>query len=226
MGFTNPTLNSDVCRVIFRLDHELIFPNPALAEEDGLLAVGGDLRPERLMLAYENGIFPWYSDDTPILWYSPHERFVLFPSEIKVSRSMKQFLKKPGIEIRVNTDFASVIKNCETIKREGQTGTWITDDMRKAYTKLHELGYAHSIETYQDGELIGGLYGVQVNHIFCGESMFSKQPNASKAALIWLCQHTNVTLVDCQVHTPHLESMGARFINRAEYENQLRVDNG
>lgn len=221
MAFTNPPTNSEVCRVIFRLNKELIFPDPTLAEEDGLLAVGGDLRPKRLMLAYQHGIFPWYSDDTPILWYSPHERFVLFPEKIKITRSMRQFMKKPEVEIRMNTNFEAVIKNCETIKREGQDGTWITDDMRKAYIKLHTLGHAHSIETYINDELVGGLYGVQTGHVFCGESMFSNAPNASKAALIWLCTTQGFKLIDCQVHTPHLESMGAEFIKREEYVDML-----
>lgn len=210
--------------MIFRLTNELIFPDPTLAEDDGLLAVGGDLRPERLVLAYRHGIFPWYSNDTPILWYSPHERFVLFPNEVRVSRSMKQFMKKENVEVRFNTNFEAVIRSCETIKREGQDSTWITNDMRKAYTNLHKLGHAISVETYMDGELSGGLYGVKVGRVLCGESMFSRKPNASKAALIWLCTNLNFTLVDCQVHTEHLESMGARFIPREEYLEFLGVE--
>lgn len=208
--------------MIFRLDPEPVFPDPALAEEDGLLAVGGDLSPERLVLAYANGIFPWYSDDTPILWFSPHERFVLFPEKVKVSRSLRQFMKKPGVEIRMDSDFEAVITHCGAVKREGQDGTWITDDMREAYIRLHRLGHAHSVETYIDGELAGGLYGVLSGHVFCGESMFSLRPDASKAALAWMCTHLPYRLVDCQIYTPHLESMGAEFIPRDVYLRFLR----
>lgn len=214
----------EICEVIFRLTDEPVFPDPSLSEEDGLLAVGGDLRPERLMLAYRNGIFPWYSDDTPILWYSPHERFVLFPENVKISRSMRQFFKTSGLEIRMNHDFEAVIRRCASIRREGQDGTWITDEMRRAYIRLHRLGYAHSVETYLNGELVGGLYGVAVGKVFAGESMFSLAPNASKAALIWLCTHTPYTLIDCQIHTPHLESMGAGFISREAYRQLLPTD--
>lgn len=205
------------------MNKELIFPDPALAEDDGLLAVGGDLRPERLMLAYENGIFPWYSDDTPILWYAPHERFVLFPDKVKIMRSMRQFMKKPQVEIRMDTAFETVIRRCGSIPRPGQEGTWITTEMRQAYIQLHRLGHAHSVETYVNGELVGGLYGVAVNNVFCGESMFSLQPNASKAALIWLCTSQPYKLVDCQVHTEHLESMGAEFMPRDVYREYLGV---
>lgn len=212
---------SEICRVIFRLTRELIFPDPALAEDDGLLAVGGDLRPERLLLAYQNGIFPWYSDDTPILWYAPHERFVLFPQKVNISRSMRQYLKKAAPEIRIDHDFVSVIRHCGAIKREGQQGTWITSDMEKAYIRLHRMGHAHSVETYVNGELVGGLYGVAMGKVFCGESMFSLQPNASKAALIHLCAEGGYSLIDCQVHTPHLESMGAEFISREAYRGYL-----
>lgn len=208
--------------MIFRLNRELIFPDPALAEEDGLLAVGGDLRPERLLLAYENGIFPWYSDDTPILWYSPHQRFALFPSKVKISKSMRQYLKKPELEIRTDHDFEAVIRHCGAIRRKGQDGTWITADMKQAYLRLHQMGHAHSIETYIHGELVGGLYGVRTGNVFCGESMFSLQPNASKAALIALCTQHPYSLIDCQVHTPHLESLGAEFISREEYLRYLR----
>jgi leucyl/phenylalanyl-tRNA--protein transferase len=222
MSLTNLGTNHEVCGVIFELIDALIFPDPSLAEEDGLLAVGGDLSPERLMLAYENGIFPWYSDDTPILWYSPHQRFVLFPEKIRIARSMRQFMKKENVEIRMDTNFESVIRNCETVNRVGQDSTWITDDMRNAYIGLHKLGFAHSVETYINGELAGGLYGVQTGNIFCGESMFSLQPNASKAALIWLVTTKKYSLVDCQVHTPHLESMGAEFITREEYAKMLK----
>jgi leucyl/phenylalanyl-tRNA--protein transferase len=203
--------------MIFRLDEQLLFPEPDLAEPDGLLAVGGDLSTLRLLLAYQNGIFPWYSDDTPILWYSPHERFVLYPQELKISKSMRQVLRSGKFRVTTNTCFAEVIKACSVAPREGQDGTWITDDMQAAYIKLHEDGYAHSVEVWEQNELVGGLYGIWVGEVFCGESMFSRVSNASKAALIYLCQTNRFKLIDCQVHTSHLESMGARMISREQY---------
>ncbi|MES2278558.1 MAG: leucyl/phenylalanyl-tRNA--protein transferase [Bacteroidota bacterium] len=208
--------------MIFRLDKRLLFPDPELAEDDGLLAVGGDLSPQRLLLAYQNGIFPWYSDDTPILWYSPHQRFVLYPQNLRISKSMRQVLRSGKFNITINTCFADVIKACSVAWREGQDGTWITDDMMAAYIQLHQLGHAHSVEVWQDGELVGGLYGVQTGRVFCGESMFSKVSNASKLALISLCQSGNYNLIDCQVHTGHLESLGAGMISREEYMGMLR----
>ena len=207
--------------MIFRLDERLVFPDPALAEEDGLLAVGGDLSVERLLLAYQNGIFPWYGDDSPILWYSPHERFVLYPPKLKISKSMRQVLRSGKFTISSNTCFNRVIEACSKVEREGQDGTWITDDMKAAYNHLHAKGYAYSIEVWEDGELVGGSYGVVVNSVFCGESMFSLVSNASKVALIWLCQTGNYKLIDCQVYTGHLESMGAEMISREEYMNLL-----
>jgi len=203
--------------MIFRLDERLLFPEPDLAEPDGLLAVGGDLSTDRLLLAYQNGIFPWYSDDTPILWYSPHERFVLYPQELKVSKSMRQVLRSGKFRVTTNTCFAEVIKACSTAPREGQDGTWITDDMQAAYVKLHKDGYAHSVEVWEQNGLVGGLYGIWVGEVFCGESMFSRVSNASKAALIYLCETNRFKLIDCQVHTGHLESMGARMISREQY---------
>jgi leucyl/phenylalanyl-tRNA--protein transferase len=203
--------------MIFRLDERILFPDPSLAEEDGLLAIGGDLSVERLLLAYQNGIFPWYSDDTPILWYSPHERFVLFPGELKISKSMKQVLRSARFSITYNRCFEEVIEACSIAKREGQDGTWITDEMKEAYINLHHEGYAHSVEVWENNVLAGGLYGVEVGNVFCGESMFSKLSNASKVALINLCQGGKYQLIDCQVHTEHLESMGARLISREEY---------
>lgn len=203
--------------MIFALDERLIFPNPELAEDDGLLAVGGDLSVGRLLLAYQNGIFPWYSDETPILWYSPHERFVLFPAELRISKSMQQVLRSGKFRISFDEDFEGVIDSCSSIGRKDQDGTWITADMRAAYLNLHRTGHAHSVEVWRGDELVGGLYGVLVNQVFCGESMFSKVSNASKAALIWLCTSKNYKLIDCQVHTEHLESMGARMIAREEY---------
>jgi len=208
--------------MIFRLDERLLFPNPELAEEDGLLAVGGDLSPQRLLLAYQNGIFPWYSDDTPILWYSPHQRFVLYPERLKISKSMLQVLQSGKFRVTFNTAFAEVIQACSTANRKDQDGTWITSDMIIAYTELHRVGHAHSVEVWQNGELVGGLYGVQTGRIFCGESMFSKVSNASKTALVTLCQSGGYDLIDCQVHTEHLESLGAEMIGREEYMSVLR----
>jgi len=208
--------------MIFRLDKRIIFPEPSLAEEDGLLAVGGDLSTDRLILAYHNGIFPWYNDDTPILWYSPHERFVLFPDELKISKSMRQVLKSGRFKVTYEENFAEVIDACSTVNRKDQPGTWITTDMKSAYIRLHKGGHAHSVEVWEDEKLVGGLYGVQVGEVFCGESMFSKVSNASKVALISLCNTNKYRLIDCQVYTEHLESLGARMINREEYLRILK----
>jgi leucyl/phenylalanyl-tRNA--protein transferase len=208
--------------MIFRLDERMLFPEPSFAEEDGLLALGGDLSVDRLLLAYQNGIFPWYNDDTPILWYSPHERFVLFPDELKVSKSMKQVLRSGKFTVTKDLCFDKVIDACSIAKREGQDGTWITEDMKNAYVDLHQQGYAHSVEVWEKDQLVGGLYGVEIGSIFCGESMFSKVSNASKVALISLCESGKFRLIDCQVHTEHLESMGARLIGRKEYMHILQ----
>jgi len=208
--------------MIFRLDERLLFPEPALAEDDGLLAVGGDLSTKRLLLAYQNGIFPWYSDDSPILWYSPHERFVLFPDELKISKSMRQVLRSGKFIVTMNKAFSDVIEACSVVERVGQDGTWITEDMKAAYKQLHAEGHAHSVEVWEQDVLVGGFYGVHVNNVFCGESMFSRVSNASKTALIWLCNSGLYQLIDCQVHTEHLESMGARMIPREEYMGLLR----
>jgi leucyl/phenylalanyl-tRNA--protein transferase len=204
--------------MIFRLDKDDIsFPKPELAEEDGLLAVGGDLSPERLILAYHHGIFPWYSDESPILWYSPHTRFVLFPDKIRVSKSMRKVINTGTFRFTYNENFEEVIKACAYTQRKDQPGTWINPDMQNAYIKLHESGLAHSVEAWEDKELAGGLYGVPVNKVFCGESMFSRVSNASKAALIWLCRSEKYKMIDCQVYTEHLERMGAEMISREEY---------
>jgi leucyl/phenylalanyl-tRNA--protein transferase len=203
--------------MIFELSEDLVFPNPAYAEDDGLLAVGGDLSVERLLLAYSHSIFPWFNDDTPILWYAPHERFVLFPDEIKISKSMKQLIKRQAFQISFNKAFADVITACASMNRSGQDGTWITEDMQAAYIKLHEKGYAHAVEVWEDDKLVGGLYGVLINGVFCGESMFARVSNASKMALIWLCQNLELKLIDCQVYTSHLESLGAKMIDRESY---------
>lgn len=208
--------------MIFRLDERLIFPDPALAEPDGLLAVGGDLSAGRLLLAYNEGIFPWYNDDSPILWYSPHERFVLFPEELNISSSMRRVLNSNRFKVTVDTCFADVIEACSAVPRKGQDGTWITADMKAAYINLHQLGHAHSIEVWQGDDLVGGMYGVAVGNVFCGESMFSKVSNASKMALISLIRSGRYKLLDCQVQSDHLESMGARMISRREYMAMLR----
>ena len=208
--------------MIFQLSEDTIwFPDTELADEDGLLAVGGDLSPERLILAYKNGIFPWFSDDTPILWYAPHERFVLFPENLKVSKSMRKLLKSGKFEITFDAAFPEVIRACASISREDQLGTWITNDMQNAYIELFELGFAHSVEVWENKQLVGGLYGIEVNSVFCGESMFSKVSNASKAALISLCQNRNYKLIDCQIHSDHLESLGAEFINMNQFHDYL-----
>lgn len=212
--------------MIFQLDEHLIFPNPELAEPDGLLAIAGDLSRERLRLAYRSGIFPWYSDETPILWYAPHERFVLYPDELIISGSMKRFLRKGLFKITMDTCFEKVIEACATVEREGQDGTWITDDMKNAYINLHHEGYARSIEVWQQNELVGGMYGVPIGKIFCGESMFSKVSNASKSALIYLCQSGLYDLIDCQVYTDHLASMGARMICQKDYMTLLQNNAG
>lgn len=209
--------------MVFRLpDDEVIFPNPELADPDGLLAIGGDLSLNRLLLAYENGIFPWFSDDDPICWYAPHERCVIFPDRLKPSKSMKKVLESGIFEITMNRDFPAVIRNCAKIIRKDQPGTWITREMQQAYIGLHEKGYASSVEVWQDNELVGGLYGVEMGVVFCGESMFSKVSNASKAALIWLCRQGCHELIDCQLPNEHLMSLGAEMIDREMYNLLLR----
>ncbi len=207
----------------YSLDGRLIFPHPSLADDDGLLAIGGDLSSERLLLAYQHGIFPWFSDETPILWYAPHERFVLDPKELKITRSMQQFIRNSPFRTAHNTAFMEVIDRCATTKRKDQQGTWITADMQEAYIRLHELGYAHSVETYnENGVLVGGLYGIQIGAVFCGESMFSHASNASKLALINLCQTFNFELIDCQIYSEHLASLGAKFISGTAYYQLLQ----
>lgn len=204
------------------LTQKIEFPDVSEASPDGLLAVGGDLSTERLLHAYAKGVFPWFEAEEPLLWWSPDPRFVLFSEDLKVSKSMKQVLKKNKFSVTVNKDFKSVIKNCAIAKREGQLGTWITNDMIEAYTKLHQLGYAKSIEVWENSELVGGLYGVDLgNNVFCGESMFAKVSNASKAGFISFVQNSNYKLIDCQLHTNHLESLGAVHISRNEFLKYL-----
>lgn len=212
--------------MIFQLSEDSIwFPEPELADEDGLLAVGGDLSSERLILAYQSGIFPWFSDETPILWYAPLQRYVLFPKKLKVSKSMRKLLRTNKFQITFDTAFPEVIRACATISRENQFGTWITNEMQNAYIQLFELGYAHSVEVWEDEQLVGGLYGVEINQVFCGESMFSIVSNASKAALINLCQLKNYKLIDCQVHSDHLESLGAEFVDLKQFLDYLNIQN-
>ena len=202
------------------LTDKIEFPNVDETTEDGLLAIGGDLKTERLILAYKTGIFPWFEDNQPILWWSPDPRFVLYPEKLKVSKSMRQVLRNGDFEVSVNKDFSQVINECSRAKRDGQSGTWITQSMINAYIELHKLGYAKSVEVWQDEKLIGGLYGIDLgNGIFCGESMFSKVSNASKVAFITYIQNTDYKLIDCQVYTNHLESLGAEEISRNEFLN-------
>ena len=210
---------------VFKLTDELIFPPPELAERDGLLCVGGDLSEERLLLAYSMGIFPWYSDGDPVLWWSPDPRLVLFPRELKVSRSLRQVLKNNIYEITIDAAFPEVIRNCAGAKRKGDEGTWITEEITDAYIQLHRSGFAHSIESWQNGELAGGLYGVALGSVFFGESMFAKKTNASKVAFVALVQQLlkwDFVLIDCQVTTRHLISFGAREIPRSEFMQRVR----
>lgn len=209
---------------VFVLNKELSFPPIHLAEPDGLLAIGGDLSAERILLAYNNGIFPWYEGDH-ILWWCPDPRFVLFPGEIKISKSMKAVLKKNHYRFSINNAFEKVISNCKSISRKGQEGTWITDEVKKAYTVLHKKGIAHSAEVWKDDTLVGGLYGIRLGKVFFGESMFSKESNASKFAFIKyteLLKSEGVELVDCQVYTEHLESLGAKMIDRKVFSGYLQ----
>ncbi|MBF0328249.1 MAG: leucyl/phenylalanyl-tRNA--protein transferase [Nitrospirae bacterium] len=209
---------------VFYLNEELVFPPAELAEEEGLLAVGGDLSVERLLLAYSQGIFPWFSEENPILWWAPDPRLVLFPDEFKISRSLKQTIKKGVYDVTVNKAFPEVIAACAKTKRQGEKGTWITHEMIEAYTELHRLGYAHSIESWHNGKLVGGLYGVSLGSIFFGESMFSQMSDASKTAFAFLVERlkkSGCKLIDCQISTAHLISLGAREISRNEFMRLL-----
>ncbi|MCD0487142.1 leucyl/phenylalanyl-tRNA--protein transferase [Pedobacter sp. MC2016-14] len=207
--------------MIFQLTEELIFPNPSLSEPDGLLAIGGDLSRERLILAYRHGIFPWFSEGDPVCWYAPKERCVIYPNKVKVSKSMKKVLKDKSFSVTMDTAFEDVIVNCAATPRKDQDGTWITNEMQEAYIDLFHAGWAHSVEVWQDDVLVGGLYGLQINRVFCGESMFSSVSNASKTALIWLCKHLEYELIDCQLPNEHLMSMGAEMILAEDFLNVL-----
>lgn len=204
------------------LTQKIEFPDVSKASADGLLAIGGDLSTERLIHAYSHGIFPWFEAEEPLLWWSPDPRFVLFPKDLKVSKSTRQVLKKNLFSVTVNKDFNAVIAQCSNTKRKGQLGTWITKDMIEAYKKLHQLGYAKSVEVWQNDELVGGLYGVDLgNDVFCGESMFAKVSNASKVGFITFVQNSDYKLIDCQLHTKHLESLGGKHISRQEFLKYL-----
>lgn len=206
--------------MIYRLTNDLYFPPVEQSTHEGIVAYGGDLSVPRLKLAYRSGIFPWFEEGGPILWWSPPERMVVFPGTFSPSKSMRQVIRKSVFKITFNQDFRGVISGCKKIDRPGQDGTWLTDEMLEAYCTLHDLGMAKSVEAWQDGELVGGLYGVDMGHVFCGESMFSKVPNASKAAFAFLVEKLkkeNYRLLDCQVYNEHLESLGAQEIPRAEF---------
>jgi len=210
---------------IYRLFEEPIFPDPEEAEPDGLLAVGGDLSPQRLLTAYANGIFPWYAEDSPILWWATNPRLVLLPDEFHIPRSLRRVLNRSTFTLTLDTDFISVIEGCARSPRPDQEGTWIVDEMKEAYILLHELGYAHSVEAWKDGELVGGLYGVSLGSGFFGESMFFTVPDASKAAFCALVQQLkawNFTFIDCQQTTHHLLRFGAKEMQRFRFMAMLR----
>ena len=204
------------------LTETIEFPGYDCTSEEGVIALGGDLSVERLTHAYKNGIFPWFSDNDPIVWYCPFERMVLFPAEIKISKSMQKIINKNEFTITENTAFEAVIYNCKNIDRNDGFGTWITNDMEQAYINLHKKGIAKSIEVWFKDELVGGLYGVEINHIFCGESMFSKVSNASKLAFMHLAKNKNYKLIDCQIYNEHLASLGAREIDRSLFLSILK----
>ncbi|MFD1314207.1 leucyl/phenylalanyl-tRNA--protein transferase [Namhaeicola litoreus] len=205
---------------MYILGKNIYFPPPSSADENGLLAIGGDLSSERLIYAYQNGIFPWFNPGEPFIWYCPPERMVLYFDELKVSKSMKQLIRSDRFELTYNENFTEVIRNCKTIYRPDQGGTWITDEMERAYIELHYKGFAKSVEVWENGVLVGGLYGIDLGHVFTGESMFSKVSNTSKLAFVFLCESLkkdNYALLDCQVYNPHLERLGAREIPRSEF---------
>jgi len=210
---------------MYYLSPDLFFPPVDQANRDGILAIGGELSSERLQLAYKSGIFPWFEDGEPIMWWSPNPRMVLFLDELIVSKSMRNILNRNIFKVTLNQNFRDVISNCQNVERDGQNGTWITNDMIEAYCKLHDLGMANSVEVWQNEELVGGLYGIDLGHVFCGESMFSKVSNASKVAFIALVNHLkkeNYKLLDCQVYNPHLESLGCREIDRIDFMKILK----
>ena len=205
---------------IFILNKEIVFPDVSFANEEGLLAFGGDLSTERLLLAYKSGIFPWFNEDELICWWSPNPRFVLFPSELKISKSMRTVLNNGIFKFTINKAFDQVIRNCKTVNRKDQPGSWISNQMIEAYTNLHRQGFAVSAEAWENGELVGGLYGVLIGKVFFGESMFSLKSNASKFCFIkyiMFLQTQNIELIDCQVYTDHLKTLGAKMIERKRF---------
>lgn len=209
---------------MYKLSSEHIFPSPLSANREGIVAVGGDLDPQRILLAYKMGIFPWFESDDHLLWWSPDPRMVLFPNKLKISKSTKKVLNNNSFEITFNKSFTEVVKACAKVKRFGQNGTWITEGLMKAYKKLHEEGYAYSVEVWENFELVGGLYGIDLGHIFCGESMFTKTNNASKIAFIHLVRELSKNgykLIDCQVPSAHLKSLGAEIISRQDFVKHL-----
>ncbi len=210
---------------MYFLSKELYFPPVSEASYEGILAVGGDLSAERLLLAYKNGIFPWFEEDEPILWWCPPQRMVVDPRQYKTAKSLRNILNRKIFDVTFNQNFPEVIRYCQTVKRKGQHGTWITDLMCEAYLRLHRLGVAKSVEVWQENKLVGGLYGVDLGKVFCGESMFSLVPNASKVAFVTLVQQLrrdNYHLLDCQVHNDHLEKLGAFEISRENYLTILK----
>ena len=211
---------------IFQLTDAPVFPHSSLAEDNGLLAVGGDLSLQRLLAAYSNGIFPWYSEGDPPLWWFTSPRLVIFPAEFKVPKRLARALRNTNFQISFDQDFARIISSCADVRKENGEGTWISTDMQKAYGELHQAGFAHSVECWLDGELAGGLYGVQLGNVFFGESMFTKISNGSKAALVALVtnlQQQGVTLIDCQMTTNHLMTFGAREITGSEFRRHLKI---
>jgi len=210
---------------MYYLTKDLFFPPVSHANRDGVLAIGGDLSPERLQLAYRSGIFPWFNEGEPIIWWSPNPRMVLFLDDLNVSKSMRNILNRNIFKVTFNQNFRDVISNCQQVKRDGQPGTWITNEMIEAYCKLNELGIAKSVEVWQNDELVGGLYGIDLGHVFCGESMFSLVSNASKVAFITLVNQLKdqkYQLLDCQVYNEHLESLGCVEIERNDFMNILK----
>lgn len=220
MGFFSPMIRLD--------PKEISFPNPQHYDgHEGIIAFGGDLSMERIWFAYQNGIFPWFNPDEEILWWCPDPRFVLFPNDLKVSKSMRKILKNNVFTFTENQNFREVIKNCQQVSRKGQDGTWLSDELMESFIKLHEYGFARSIEVWQDDELVGGFYGLQVGRVFCGESMFAKVSNASKAGFIHFVEthKDQLALIDCQSHTEHLESLGATMISKKEFLKTLHENN-
>lgn len=214
----------DKSLALYFLTDEIAFPSPLRSRDDGLLAVGGDLSVERLLLAYSLGIFPWYDDESPILWWSPDPRLVLYPQELVISKSLRKVLKKDIFQVTMDTVFEQIMTACAQIPRRHEQGTWITDEMIQAYTRLHHAGYAHSVEVWRDSELVGGLYGVSLGRCFFGESMFSRQSNASKVALCALVDYLTArqfALIDCQVTTAHLLRMGAKEVPKIQFLTEL-----